>query len=1027
MAEKSVRIGGFEVLEKIGQGGMGVVYKARQISLDRIVALKILPPRLAKDESFVKRFRREALSAARLNHPNVVQVIDVGEDKGYHYLAMEYVEGRSLKQILKERGRLPEKEALLIVRQVAEALSYARKEGIVHRDIKPDNILVSSRGVAKLADLGLAKRPAEDADLTLSGSVVGTPYYIAPEQAEGREDIDIRADLYSLGATLYHMVVGEVPFSGPTPAAVMLKHLKDPPPDPRKKVPHLSAACAALILRLMEKDRHKRIQSPDRLMKEIDAILRGERAVGPVGAGRGLPAWVYPAAGVALIAVVSAVVLIARGGGSRSKPVAVTTPRVRPQPKQQVVDKPPASTAVRQADDRTAAVRKMFEYVVQWEKEHPDEYAELLRRYSKIRQLARGTPVEFEINDKVRERVAAVKERARKAVEQSWKEIKGKVDELVAVGDYDGAVALLERKPPKFAVFLRPRMDAEARRLRSEAEKKILDAIARAEKAAREGDPGKGLRILDGIKGIRYVPAAGKVSAAVARLKQAVLEKKKEEEERRALAARKALETLWGKFDHLVLEEGDVEAAVRLVKGVGREEREAMGEGYRRLLGLADAIETLRQKERRLWERLKGREVEIVLENGRQLKGTVKEVSEDGLCMEVAFAGGSAVVDVKKEDIPPAQRKVLVGEVVPSDAVERVASAVLAMAANDIAHAEELLGGAGDTPLAGHYATVLKVKKLGAREVRAEEAWKKIEEAAAGKLDKASGEALKKAIETIRKEFADTKVYARNREKLAAYLQAAEDAMVGFSLRKVFKGKVESFDPTTRRIVLVYDFSDEAQLADWEGGIYQYAGFETRGTGGKPVPSSVHVKGGRLFFGVPKSGEGIIHKAVFEGDIAIDVRMGAASVQVGVLYGTSPDDGWEKKYVAATTSYGGGGLTGMVACGITYSVVHRKKEAVFPSPMQMKRRGRMRLVPCRLEVKGDIVTCRIGREVVAEGWKPQHVKWTFPAERPYERVYILPLSWQRYRMVRNVRIEGTLNAQWLKGEVQGKNNTSGKE
>ena len=207
------QIPGYLLLEKLGQGAMGVVYKARQVSMDRLVAVKVLHPRLAADPEFLRRLTREAHVAAKLSHNNIVQAIDVGSAGPLHYFVMELVEGKTIRQELDAGKVYGEREALEIVIQIAQALGHASKRGLVHRDVKPANIVLTADGVAKLADLGMAR---DAADLTQvkreRGLAIGTPYYIAPEQVRGRDDIDVRADLYSLGATLYHMTTGRPPF-----------------------------------------------------------------------------------------------------------------------------------------------------------------------------------------------------------------------------------------------------------------------------------------------------------------------------------------------------------------------------------------------------------------------------------------------------------------------------------------------------------------------------------------------------------------------------------------------------------------------------------------------------------------------------------------------------------------------------------------------------------------------------------------------------------------------------------------------
>ncbi|CAG0973109.1 eukaryotic-like serine/threonine-protein kinase [Planctomycetaceae bacterium] len=225
------KIPGYQIVEKLGQGAMGAVFKARQLRMERWVAIKILQPELAANISVKQRFLQEARASARLNHPNVIVGIDAGEVGGLSYFAMEYVEGKTLQQLVKERGPMDERQALEVIIQVAKALEHAEKHSLVHRDIKPDNIMVTRERVAKLLDLGLAKMRVEGDVGQAKGMAVGTPNYISPEQAMGRSDIDTRADIYSLGVTLFYVLTGRVPFEGP-PEVVMYRHIHEPPPHP---------------------------------------------------------------------------------------------------------------------------------------------------------------------------------------------------------------------------------------------------------------------------------------------------------------------------------------------------------------------------------------------------------------------------------------------------------------------------------------------------------------------------------------------------------------------------------------------------------------------------------------------------------------------------------------------------------------------------------------------------------------------------------------------------------------------------
>lgn len=270
-------LGRYEIISKIGKGGMGTVYKARQVNMDRIVALKVMPVELSKNEKFVHRFLREARSAASLNHPGIVQAVDAGEADGRYYFAMEYVEGKTLGDMLDESEKLAEERALEITKEVAVALDYAHTAGFIHRDIKPDNILISKDGKIKLADLGLAREAGDTPDrVTQTGAVLGTPPYISPEQVRGSRDIDGRADIYSLGGTLYHMLTGKTPYLGANGPDIMAKHLSAPVPNPQRVSPETSEPAAKLVQKMMQKNPDDRPQTGRDVVDMIDRILRGE-------------------------------------------------------------------------------------------------------------------------------------------------------------------------------------------------------------------------------------------------------------------------------------------------------------------------------------------------------------------------------------------------------------------------------------------------------------------------------------------------------------------------------------------------------------------------------------------------------------------------------------------------------------------------------------------------------------------------------------------------------------------------------
>ena len=271
------QIPGFQILSKLGAGAMATVFKARQLSLDREVAIKVLPKRFSENPEYVERFYKEGKAAAKLNHPNIVQAIDVGEANGYHYFVMEYVRGDTLWDALQDGKRLSEAEGLRIILQIARALAHAHERGLIHRDVKPKNIMLTPEGVAKLADMGLARMAADEQTAQAeAGKAFGTPYYISPEQIRGEVDIDFRADIYGLGATLYHAVTGRVPFEGPTPAAVMHKHLKEALTPPDHVNPELSTGLGEVVEVMMAKRREDRYASTNDLIEDLEAVARGE-------------------------------------------------------------------------------------------------------------------------------------------------------------------------------------------------------------------------------------------------------------------------------------------------------------------------------------------------------------------------------------------------------------------------------------------------------------------------------------------------------------------------------------------------------------------------------------------------------------------------------------------------------------------------------------------------------------------------------------------------------------------------------
>ncbi|MFN3484837.1 MAG: serine/threonine protein kinase [Planctomycetota bacterium] len=271
-----IKIGSFRVEKRLAAGGMGVVYRARHISQDQEVAIKLLAPTLAQDQEYVTRFFREAGAAGQIDHPNVVRVIDVGRHEDKYYLVMEYVEGETLDRILERERRLSLERATRLVRDVAAGLAAAHRAGIIHRDVKPGNIIVSRDGKPHLTDFGLARHTETRKGLTIEGTFLGTPEYASPEQVEGRR-LDHRTDLYSLGVTYFQLLSGTLPFLGESPMEIAIKRTKEEPRPLEHAFPAADPRACAIVRKLLQMEPSQRYASATDLIRDLDAILFGQK------------------------------------------------------------------------------------------------------------------------------------------------------------------------------------------------------------------------------------------------------------------------------------------------------------------------------------------------------------------------------------------------------------------------------------------------------------------------------------------------------------------------------------------------------------------------------------------------------------------------------------------------------------------------------------------------------------------------------------------------------------------------------
>ena len=321
--------GAYQLVRKIAEGGMGVVYEAVQTKLDRRVALKILNDQLASRPEFLQRFQREAKAAAALNHPNIVQVYDFVEVEGRHCLIMEFIEGEDLSMFVDREGKFTVAEALEIIDHAAQALKFACGKSIIHRDIKPSNLMLTSEGRVKVADLGLAKILTEDSDITMTNMTLGSPHFIAPEQAQDARRVDHRVDIYALGITLLYLATGKRPYDGGTPFSVVLAHVNKPLPSGAELGTTLPESVEALIRRMAAKNPDERYPDYDSLLADVQLVKAGFAPVAEVGPSRSSKKLIVAGAvaAVVIIAVLASLLLFSpkKSRDDKSKQSAAVT------------------------------------------------------------------------------------------------------------------------------------------------------------------------------------------------------------------------------------------------------------------------------------------------------------------------------------------------------------------------------------------------------------------------------------------------------------------------------------------------------------------------------------------------------------------------------------------------------------------------------------------------------------------------------------------------------------------------------
>jgi serine/threonine-protein kinase len=632
-------IEGFEIVNKLGKGGMGTVYLARQLSINRLVALKILPPKLARNKEYLTRFMREAQATAKLNHPNIVQAIDVGESNGYHYFVMEYVEGETVKEILQRSGVIEEKRALEITLQTSEALKHAWQSQIIHRDIKPANIMINKSGKVKLCDLGLAIDVKEDSDITKTGVIMGTPYYLSPEQAR-TEDLDIRSDIYSLGATLYHMATGRRPFEGDSPAEILTKHLSDPLPDPLEQNPTLSNGICYIISHMMSKDKKDRYQNPDELLEDLTQLrdrtfLRGKvyrREQEEERRGIRTRTYFKVTFVVALFAVSAFYFHKKFPGGMREKITGVIAAKNRFLKSLPRIDEKTKSEREKEAEKEKAA-KAAYESAERFSGDNPAAFDESIRRYADIVRLFQGTLYAL----KSKGRIKAIKNRRNHEAKILFLDMKVKGRKWTEKGDYQKALSLLESFPEKYRKTpWAVQAKREAELIRAEAMDRFLALKKKASSIAASRRFADAVHILEKAKQFGLPQIERAVDQEIARLKR--LASAQRDSEIRALAeAKRSLYLKLAADTRKAGEQGDIVKALERCETYLKDENySALRDEITTFAADLKALHTIMAEVSERLRQMVGTEVLIKID-GLPRQGELTEVEENFLYMKIGM------------------------------------------------------------------------------------------------------------------------------------------------------------------------------------------------------------------------------------------------------------------------------------------------------------------------------------------------------------------------------------------------------
>ncbi len=779
--KESQRIGGYEILAKLGQGGMGAVFKARQVSMNRIVALKVLLPNRAADPDFVTRFLREARSAGQLSHPNLINVYDCGRDGQYYYFSMEFVEGQSLKQVLKAHGPLDEATAIRHLIAVARALGAAHAQGIVHRDVKPDNIMLDRTGEPKLGDLGLAKPMSGELDVTLGGNVLGTPHYIAPEQARG-EAVDGRADLYALGASFHHLLTGRTLFTGDTSVAISIKHATEEPTPIRRLRPDISVGMERILLRLLRKKPDQRHPDAQALIHDLEALARGE----PVGqqddahgpgrgrhGGRGrqvseprlatraprTPWGIYLGLGAGIVATAVIIVLnLPKAPPPEApRPTAATAPAVAaPRPASAPAAAPvppPAPVAATPAKPDGPAA--MLAFARRYLTEHPEDFAKARDYFAQAHRAGAGTVVAMEADQELARLETAWNAQCRVALDA----LVARSQEQATAGDFDAAQATLAACDRVVAERLAKELAQARDRIDQAATQAVADLLTRSGAEIEADRLDEADRMLAHLAGLKARAAVAAAQARIDALRQTAATR------REALAGKAA--ALWQAVEKALIDAlvaGDAAAARDQAETLLKDPANAAAAPrLQAVLAVSRALDDRAGEKDRFLKGAIGNPLSLATRSGVK-KGKLLSYDKRFIKIEtlLSIEGIERIValPVRWEDLTPAQLNAFTAGWTPADAHGRIALACLAIGAKDLAGTEAALAQAQDHPLAPALGERARELRLGAAEVACEKAWRPLAAKDAKGLNEAAAKGLLADLDAFQAAHGKTQTFA---------------------------------------------------------------------------------------------------------------------------------------------------------------------------------------------------------------------------------------------------------------------------